>query len=133
MPFLIANQLLFLVVGWGVKTWRGQQYSLALFPLWIRACTTAIGNVYFGRSLGFVVTPPDRARSPGHRAETASAEQGGSKADWIRALFGYLAAQPDVTAVVWFDHLKETDWRLGSSHASAAALREALLARRTTA
>jgi cellulose synthase (UDP-forming) len=57
VPFLIANQLLFLVVGWGVKTWRGQQYSLALFPLWIRACTTAIGNVYFGRSLGFVVTP----------------------------------------------------------------------------
>ena len=60
VPFLIANQLLFLVVGWGVKTWRGQQYSLALFPLWIRACTTAIGNVYLGRSLGFVVTPKTR-------------------------------------------------------------------------
>ena len=60
VPFLIANQLLFLVVGWGVKTWRGQQYSLALFPLWIRACTTAIGNVWFGRSLGFVVTPKTR-------------------------------------------------------------------------
>lgn len=57
VPFLIANQLLFVAVGWGVKTWRGQQYSLALFPLWIRACTTAIGNVYLGRSLGFVVTP----------------------------------------------------------------------------
>lgn len=60
VPFLIANQLLFLVVGLGVKTWRGQQYSLALFPLWIRACTTAVGNVYFGRSLGFVVTPKSR-------------------------------------------------------------------------
>ena len=60
VPFLIANQLLFLVVGWGVKTWRGQQYSLALFPLWIRACTTAIGNVFLGRSLGFVVTPKTR-------------------------------------------------------------------------
>ena len=60
VPFLIANQLLFLVVGWGVKTWRGQQYSLALFPIWIRACTTAVGNVYLGRSLGFVVTPKTR-------------------------------------------------------------------------
>jgi cellulose synthase (UDP-forming) len=60
VPFLIANQLLFLFVGRGIKTWRGQQYSLALFPLWIRACTTAISNVYFGRSLGFVVTPKTR-------------------------------------------------------------------------
>jgi cellulose synthase/poly-beta-1,6-N-acetylglucosamine synthase-like glycosyltransferase len=60
VPFLLVNQLLFLVVGWGVKTWRGQQYSLALFPLWIRACTTAVSNVWFGRSLGFVVTPKTR-------------------------------------------------------------------------
>lgn len=60
VPFLIANQLLFLVVGRGVKTWRGQQYSLALFPLWIRAMATAVANVYFGRSLGFVVTEKTR-------------------------------------------------------------------------
>jgi cellulose synthase (UDP-forming) len=57
VPFLVVNQLLFLVVGWGVKTWRGQQYSLALFPIWIRSLTTAVGNVVFGRSLGFAVTP----------------------------------------------------------------------------
>ena len=60
VPYLVATQLLFLVVGHGVRTWRGQQYSLALFPLWIRACTTAVGNVFFGRSLGFVVTPKTR-------------------------------------------------------------------------
>ena len=58
--FLLANQLLFTVIGWRVRTWRGQQYSLALFPLWIRACTTAVANVWFGRSLGFVVTPKTR-------------------------------------------------------------------------
>ena len=57
IPFLIANQILFAVIGWRVKTWRGQQYSLALFPLWIRACTTVVANVWFGRNLGFVVTP----------------------------------------------------------------------------
>jgi cellulose synthase (UDP-forming) len=60
VPYLIVNQLLFVLVGWGTKTWRGQQYSLALFPLWIRACATAIGNVVFRRSLGFVVTPKTR-------------------------------------------------------------------------
>jgi cellulose synthase (UDP-forming) len=60
VPFLVANQLLFLVVGRGIRTWRGQQYSLALFPLWIRACATAVSNVFFGRSLGFVVTPKTR-------------------------------------------------------------------------
>ena len=65
-------------------------------------------------------------------AETASAELGGSKADWVRDLVGYLSAQQDVTAMVWFDHLKEADWRLASSAASATAMREALLARRTS-
>jgi cellulose synthase (UDP-forming) len=60
IPFLIANQLLFTLVGWGRPTWRGQQYSLALFPLWIKAVTSAAGNVWFGRKLGFVVTPKTR-------------------------------------------------------------------------
>ncbi len=60
LPYLLVNQLLFLVVGWGLKTWRGQQYSLALFPLWIKAVTSAVGNVHFGRKLGFVVTPKTR-------------------------------------------------------------------------
>jgi cellulose synthase (UDP-forming) len=60
IPFLVVNQLLFLVIGWGRPTWRGQQYSLALFPLWINAVTSAVGNVYFGRKLGFVVTSKTR-------------------------------------------------------------------------
>jgi cellulose synthase (UDP-forming) len=59
-PYLVVNQLLFFVVGYGLPTWRGQQYSLALFPLWIRACWTAVGNVVFKQSLGFVVTPKTR-------------------------------------------------------------------------
>lgn len=63
-------------------------------------------------------------------AETASAEQGGSKTDWNTRLIAYLDAQPDVSAVVWFDHQKETDWRIASSAASASALAAALAARR---
>ncbi|MGU3437510.1 glycosyltransferase family 2 protein [Actinomycetes bacterium M1A6_2h] len=57
IPFLLVNQLLFFVVGRGKSTWRGQQYSLALFPVWIKACTSAFRNVYMGQSLSFAVTP----------------------------------------------------------------------------
>jgi cellulose synthase (UDP-forming) len=60
VPFLVANQLLFIFLGWGLPTWRGQQYNLAMFPLWIQAVTSAVANVYFGRKLGFMVTPKSR-------------------------------------------------------------------------
>jgi beta-mannanase len=73
-----------------------------------------------------------RRLAPGRQvlvAETSSAEQGGSKADWNTALISYLAAQPDVTAVVWFNFNKETDWRIDSSASSATALAAALAAR----
>jgi cellulose synthase/poly-beta-1,6-N-acetylglucosamine synthase-like glycosyltransferase len=67
VPFLIVNQMLFAIVGRGVKTWRGQQYSLALFPVWIKAVTSAFSNVYRGRSLAFAVTPKAR-QDPGGAA-----------------------------------------------------------------
>ncbi len=60
IPYLLVNQALFTVVSWGLPTWRGQQYSLALFPIWIKAVTSAIGSVYFGQKLAFVVTPKSR-------------------------------------------------------------------------
>lgn len=59
LPYFIVNQILFLVVARGLKTWRGQQYSLALFPVWIKACTSAFANVAFGRPLNFAVTKKD--------------------------------------------------------------------------
>lgn len=62
-------------------------------------------------------------------AETASAEAGGSKADWNTALVSYLAAQSDVTAFVWFDQNKEVDWRINSSSGSSNALAAALAGR----
>jgi cellulose synthase (UDP-forming) len=60
LPFMIANQLLFFITSKGISTWRGQQYSLALFPIWIKATTSAFANVVFHRPLGFVVTPKTR-------------------------------------------------------------------------
>lgn len=59
LPYFIVNQILFLVVARGLKTWRGQQYSLALFPVWIKACTSAFSNVVLKRPLGFAVTKKD--------------------------------------------------------------------------
>ena len=63
-------------------------------------------------------------------AEVASAEAGGSKAQWNTDLVSYLAAQADVEGFVWFHMQKETDWRINSSDASAAAFNAALAARR---
>jgi cellulose synthase (UDP-forming) len=62
LPYFVVNQILFLVVARGIRTWRGQQYSLALFPVWIRACTSAAANVFLKRPLGFAVTRKDGVR-----------------------------------------------------------------------
>jgi cellulose synthase (UDP-forming) len=56
VPFLLLNKLMFRYVAWGLSVWRGEQYSLALFPLWIRA----VVSVITGAKLGFVVTPKRR-------------------------------------------------------------------------
>jgi cellulose synthase (UDP-forming) len=61
IPYLVANQLLFVAFGWGLKTWRGQQNSLAMWPIWVTALVTSVRNVYFGTPLGFVVTPKTRS------------------------------------------------------------------------
>jgi len=56
VPFLLLNKLTFRYVAWGLSVWRGEQYSLALFPLWIQA----VVSVLSGAKLGFVVTPKQR-------------------------------------------------------------------------
>lgn len=65
-------------------------------------------------------------------AETSSAEGGGDKAAWIRDAFenALPVRMPAVRAVIWFDRVKETDWRIDSSAASLAAYRAAVAAPR---
>ena len=63
LPFMIANQLLFVIASRGLPTWRGQQYTLALFPLWIQACVSAAANVFGSVPLNFAVTPKVGTRS----------------------------------------------------------------------
>lgn len=58
-------------------------------------------------------------------AETACAEQGGSKAEWISMMFRVLSLHfPQVTTVVWFDTNKECDWRISSSDLALNSFRE---------
>jgi len=62
------------------------------------------------------------ARKPIILPETASAEVGGSKAQWITAMHQDLETEfRDIRAVVWFDINKETDWRIDSSPSALAA------------
>lgn len=65
IPFMLVNQLLFFVAAKGAPTWRGQQYSLALFPVWLKACSTAFTNVVLRIPLGFAVTPKTRPSTNG--------------------------------------------------------------------
>ena len=67
VPFLVVNQLLFWVVANGRPTWRGMQYALALFPVWIKSFTSAFGNVFLHRPLDFAVTPKEKREDTGHR------------------------------------------------------------------
>ncbi len=55
--------------------------------------------------------------------ETASSEDGGDKADWIRDMFA-TEGFPRLEAIVWFNEAKEADWRLESSAAALAAFAE---------
>jgi hypothetical protein len=58
-------------------------------------------------------------------AETGCTATGGDKAAWIRDMFRRLpSAFPRVDGVVWFDALKEHDWRIESSADALAAFRQ---------
>lgn len=56
IPFLLFNRIMFRYISKGIKVRRGEQYTLSLFPLWIKA----VLGVLFGRKPGFVVTPKQR-------------------------------------------------------------------------
>jgi beta-mannanase len=60
-------------------------------------------------------------------AETASVEQGGSKAAWISDFFTQLRNNPDILAFVWFNIAKpSTDWRIETSASAQAAFKSGI-------
>ncbi len=108
IPFLIVNQLLFFVVGRGMRTWRGQQYSLTLFPVWINAVTSAFSSVYSGRSLAFEVTPKARLGHAGrpwrlvkYQLIAAALLTAGMVSGIIRAAAGYAATTTTIINLLW--------------------------------
>ncbi len=52
-------------------------------------------------------------------AQTGACPQGGSKADWLRDLFNFVAADPNALAFVWFNFNIVCDFRIASSAAGA--------------
>jgi cellulose synthase (UDP-forming) len=56
IPFLLLNKILFRIVANKIPVFRGEQYNLGLFSLWIQA----VISVVIGKKLGFVVTPKQR-------------------------------------------------------------------------
>jgi cellulose synthase (UDP-forming) len=56
VPFLVANELAFMIATWGVSGYKGKVFYLATFPISLRA----ISAVLKGETIKFPVTPKDR-------------------------------------------------------------------------
>ena len=63
IPYFVLNQVAFALFAWGLPRFRGQQITMAFFPIWIKAVISAVKNVYFHRPLSFVVTSKTRENS----------------------------------------------------------------------
>ena len=62
------------------------------------------------------------SRKPLMIVETSSAEQGGNKAQWISDARQAVKSQfPGIAAFLWFDVLKEADWRANSTSTAMSA------------
>ncbi|MFE7188641.1 glycoside hydrolase family 26 protein [Kitasatospora sp. NPDC057541] len=53
--------------------------------------------------------------------ETAATDSSGQKARWITEMFTQLPQHPDIIGLIWYEAVKEVDWRVTASAASAAA------------
>jgi mannan endo-1,4-beta-mannosidase len=59
--------------------------------------------------------------------ETASSEEGGNKAEWIKQVFTDIPRYfPKVQGITWFNMNKETDWRIDSTATAKAAFIKAV-------
>ncbi|PKQ16543.1 MAG: hypothetical protein CVT67_03865 [Actinobacteria bacterium HGW-Actinobacteria-7] len=86
-----------------------------------RSFSSVFGNAY-GRVAALTAKPM-------FIAETASPEQGGSKAAWITDMFKQInTTYTRIQGVVWFNTNKECDWRIESSSTSQAAYKAAVAA-----
>jgi hypothetical protein len=62
--------------------------------------------------------------------ETGATDRSGRKAEWINEAFQMLARHKEIIGLIWFEVNKESDWRVVSSQAAAAAFAQAVAAPR---
>ncbi|MDT5025385.1 MAG: hypothetical protein QOE61_1811, partial [Micromonosporaceae bacterium] len=60
--------------------------------------------------------------------ETGASDRSGRKAEWINETFRLLARHTEIIGLIWFEVNKESDWRIVSSQAAAAAFAQAVAA-----
>ncbi|OGM33138.1 hypothetical protein A2962_05185 [Candidatus Woesebacteria bacterium RIFCSPLOWO2_01_FULL_39_61] len=78
----------------------------------------------FSSSYNFVTTRyPSK---PVMISEVASTELGGNKSAWVNDMFTRLAVVPKVSEIIWFNLIKETDWRIDSSQSSLQSFKKNL-------
>lgn len=73
-----------------------------------------------------VATVRALTRKPMMITEVACTGVGGDKAQWIAEFVAWVDAQRDIEAFIWFEHDKETDWRVAADPRTAAAMASAL-------
>ncbi|MBO4210860.1 glycoside hydrolase family 26 protein, partial [Micromonospora echinofusca] len=72
----------------------------------------------FGRSITHLRTFTSK---PLVITETAATDNAGLKARWVREFFGYLEDNPDIIGFIWYESVKEWDWRIATAPAASAA------------
>ncbi|MFG2044567.1 glycoside hydrolase family 26 protein [Dactylosporangium sp. NPDC048998] len=58
--------------------------------------------------------------------ETAATDAQGRKADWITDLLQTLPKHPEIIGFLWYESVKETDWRIAASKAASAAFAQGI-------
>ncbi|MFB7474966.1 glycoside hydrolase family 26 protein [Kitasatospora sp. NPDC056184] len=53
--------------------------------------------------------------------ETAATDSSGQKARWITEMFAQLPQHPDIIGLIWYEAVKEVDWRVTATDAASAA------------
>jgi hypothetical protein len=61
------------------------------------------------------------SRKPIVLTEIGASDAIGKKADWVTDMFRSLPRHPEIIGVLWFEFVKEQDWRIGDSPAASRA------------
>ncbi|WP_433086262.1 glycoside hydrolase family 26 protein [Dactylosporangium sp. CA-052675] len=66
------------------------------------------------------------SRRPIVVTETAATDKQGRKADWITDLLQTLPRHPEIIGFLWYESVKETDWRIAATPAASAAFAQGI-------